>query len=179
MSEPILRRTQRAIGRLVFGSRRWAFKQTAELALGVSGARILEIGSGRRDLGEDQFTVRHLFGADNEFIQSDVDPSFGHEVVDVTSMEFEEEFDLILCLYVLEHVYDFMSAIDGIHRALRPGGRVVIVLPHLYPYHDEPTDFWRFTEYSITKMLERFSSVEMKVRGYRKLPLAIWAVATR
>lgn len=179
MSEPFSRKIQRSLGRFVFGSRRWTFRQMAEFARGISGARILEIGSGRTDMGEDQFTVKHLFSADNRFIQSDVDPGFGHEVVDVTSMEYENEFDLIVCLYVLEHVFDFTSGVDRIHRALRPGGQTVIVLPHLYPYHDEPHDYWRFTTYSVERMLSDFSSVEMKTRGYNRLPLSIWAVATK
>jgi SAM-dependent methyltransferase len=179
MPESILRKIQRGTAHLLFGTRGWTFKQTAAFASQVSNARILEIGSGRRDMGEDRYTVKHLFSSDNEFVQSDVNPEFGHQIVDVTSMDFEDEFDVILCLFVLEHVFDFKSAVEHMHRALRPGGRVLIAVPHLYPYHDEPIDFWRFTEYSLRTLLDRFSDVDLKARGMRKFPLAFFVVATK
>ena len=60
-------------------------------------------------------------------------------------------------MYVLEHVFDVRAAVDSMRRALRPGGKVLIAVPHIYPYHDEPIDFWRFTEYSLRELCRDFS----------------------
>jgi SAM-dependent methyltransferase len=169
----------RKAAHVAFGTRPWVERRVRELARGMRGKRILEIGSGRRDLGQDVFTVRSLFHGSNTFIQSDVVPEFGHELVDVRTMDFEDEFDLILCLYVLEHIFELDEAVRGIHRALVPGGRAVIAVPHLYPYHDEPSDYWRFTEHAVRRLLGPFASTEIAVRGFRKLPLALLAVATK
>jgi SAM-dependent methyltransferase len=100
-------------------------------------------------------------------------------VIDVTTMDMVEEFDMILCLNVMEHVHEFDKAITNIHRALRPGGRVVIFVPMLYPLHDEPFDFWRFTEHSLRRLVDRFTSHELHHRGLRQLPFAYFLVATR
>lgn len=173
------RRVERRIGHLVFGSRRWVESQLGELAAELHSARILEIGSGRRDIGEDAYSFRQLFDASNEFVQSDVEPAHGHLVVDVTSMDYDAEWDLILCVSVLEHVPHFQEAARRIHRALRPGGRAVIVAPMCFPYHDEPHDYWRFTVHGVRDMLRDFASVDVRSRGLRSLPFTTLAVARR
>lgn len=172
-------RLQRALAHLVFRTRSWTNRNVEEIARRTQGKRILEVGSGRQDLGEDAFSVRKLFEDSNEFVQSDVVPEFGHEIVDITSSELENAFDMIICLYVLEHIYDVHRAVEGMHRALVPGGTAVIVVPHVYPYHDEPTDYWRFTEHALRSLLDSFSSVEIKHRGPRRMPLALFALATK
>jgi SAM-dependent methyltransferase len=173
------RTVERRAGRVIFGSRKWVESQLADIAAGLSGARILEIGSGRQDMGEDAYSFRRLFEERNEFVQSDVDPGYGHVVVDVTTMEFDAEWDLILCVSVVEHVPDFRAAAARIHRALRPGGRAVIVAPMCFPYHDEPHDYWRFTVHGVRHMLADFERVEVRSRGPRRLPFTTLAVAHR
>jgi SAM-dependent methyltransferase len=168
---------ERRVGHLVFGSRRWIERELSGLAGSLHGARILEIGSGRQELGTDAYSFKRLFAADNEFVQSDVNPDFGHRVVDVTRMEFVDEWDLILCVSVLEHVPDYEAAANRIHRALKPGGRAVIVLPMCFPYHDEPEDYWRFTVHGVRAMLSAFDPLELKSRGPRRLPFTTLAIA--
>jgi SAM-dependent methyltransferase len=174
-----LRAVQRAIWHLLFGSRRWLTRNVAVVAETVHGGKIIELGSGRVDFGPDAYSLRSLFDASNEFIQSDVVAEYGHRIVDATTMEFDEEFDVILCANVLEHVYDWPAAVDRIHRALKPGGRVVVNVPFLFPYHDEPHDLWRFTEYGLRSMFARFTAVEVKHRGYRRMPFSLILVATK
>lgn len=154
-------------------------RQVAQVAETVHNSKILELGSGRCDLGADAYSMGSLFDPSNEFIQSDVVPAYGHAIVDATTMDFEDEFDVILCSSVLEHVYDYRTAVERIHRALKPGGRAVISVPHLFPYHDEPEDFWRFTEHAVRRMLDGFSAVEVKHRGPRRLPFTLFVVATK
>jgi SAM-dependent methyltransferase len=169
----------RAAAHLLFGTRRWARRNLEDLARGMAGKRILEVGSGRHDLGQDAFSFKAVFDPSNEFVQSDVVPEYGHEIVDIRTMSFEEEFDVILCLYVLEHILELEDAVRNMHRALTPGGILVIAVPHLYPYHDEPTDYWRFTEHALRRMLADFGTVQIKIRGFRRMPLALMAIATK
>ncbi|HEX5365469.1 MAG TPA: methyltransferase domain-containing protein [Acidimicrobiales bacterium] len=145
----------------------------------LRSARILEIGSGRQDMGEDAYSFRRLFDGGNEFVQSDLDPAYGHLVVDVTTMDFVEEWDVILCVSVLEHVPDFTAAVGRIHRALRPGGRAVVVAPMCFPYHDEPHDYWRFTAHGLRHVLAGFDAVDVRSRGPRRLPFTSLAVARK
>jgi len=168
---------RRGAGRLL-GTRRWTDARVAEIATDFGGT-VLEIGSGRQDLGAEAYSVRRFFEPTVEFVQSDVNPAFGHRVVDVTAMDLDAEFDLVICLYVLEHVYDVPAAVANLHRALRPGGRLLVAVPHVYPYHDEPGDFWRFTEHAIRRLFEEFTDVEIHHRGVRRLPKGLYVIATR
>lgn len=163
----------------LLATRAWSDSVVAEIARSGRGRTVLEIGSGRQDLGQDAYSLRALFADTDDFVQSDVNPAFGHRIVDVTDMDIEEEFDLVLCMYVLEHVFDVRSAVENMRRALKPGGRLVIAVPHLYPYHDEPIDFWRFTEYSLKQLCAGFSQVEVRQKGARRFPKALLVVATR
>jgi SAM-dependent methyltransferase len=172
-------RTLRAGVHLVFGTRSWVRRNLEQFARGLEGKRILEIGSGRQDLGADAYSFREVFGPSNEFVQSDVVPEYGHELVDVRAIGVEDTYDVILCLYVLEHVFEVEDAVRSMHRALAPGGTLVLAVPHLYPYHDEPTDYWRFTDHALRKMLDPFGSVEIRARGIRKMPIALLAFATK
>lgn len=172
-------RVQRRGAHVLLGSRNWSDRLVHEIAAGMRDARILEIGSGRQDLGHDAYSVKAMFDSSNTFVQSDVNPAFGHPVVNVTAMEFDGEFDMVVCMYVLEHVFDVGAAVRNIHRALVPGGRALIAVPHLYPYHDEPIDFWRFTEHSLRTLLSSYSTVHIAHSGLRRMPKGLLAVATR
>ncbi len=163
----------------LLGTRTWSDRAAQDVLGDIGRARVLEIGSGRQDLGADAYSLKAAFPDVMEFVQSDVNPAFGHRVVDVTDMAIDQEFDVILCMYVLEHVFDVAAAVAGLRQAVRPGGRVVVAVPHIYPYHDEPIDFWRFTEHSLRMLFRDFSSVEIRHKGIRRFPKALLVVATR
>jgi SAM-dependent methyltransferase len=51
----------------------------------------------------------------------------------------DNEFDLIICRHVIEHVPDVMSFVSELHRISKPAGVIKIVTPH-YSNPDWPTD---------------------------------------
>lgn len=63
--------------------------------------------------------------------------------------------DSVICSAVIEHVPDTAALLGELHRALRPGGRLVLTVPHFHYIHDEPHDYYRFTEFGIRLVLER------------------------
>ncbi len=67
----------------------------------------------------------------------------------------DESVDLVLLLSVLEHLVDPERVLVQIRRSLRPNGRFVMQVPFLYPLHDEPRDFARWTRHGIEKLAER------------------------
>lgn len=172
-------RVERSAGHLIFGSRKWLTRQLAEVVPTLANGRVLEIGSGRHDLGPDAYSRRAMFPPSCDFVQSDVNPAYGHEVIDITTMERDAEFDAIICMSVLEHVERFWDAIPRLHRALRTGGRLVLSVPMAFPYHDEPGDYYRFTEYGVRYLLRDFSDVSIRRRGPRRMPFTLFALATK
>lgn len=54
-----------------------------------------------------------------------------------------EKFDLIICMNVLEHLYEPIKALDNIRHLLRANGYIMIVTPLVWDLHDWPHDFYR------------------------------------
>lgn len=69
-----------------------------------------------------------------------------HVFADGACLPFlHESFDGVACLEVLEHVPDPRAVMSEIERVLKPAGRAWISMPFLYPLHDLPFDFQRYT----------------------------------
>ena len=51
------------------------------------------------------------------------------EFADLTEIEFENEFDFVLSVDVMEHIEDDIGVFKRFHKSLRPGGRVMINTP--------------------------------------------------
>jgi len=116
----------RKLADLVFRIRKFNNKCIKEFSKEIRNTKILEIGSGKKYKGEYYYSAKRFFHESNEFIQSDITPEFGHRIIDVTQMNFIDEFDIILCMNVLEHVFDFKKAIDNIYNPTL----TVVVLTH-------------------------------------------------
>jgi ubiquinone/menaquinone biosynthesis C-methylase UbiE len=46
-------------------------------------------------------------------------------------------FDAIICISVLEHVFEYDKAINEIERVLKPGGKLLLTVPFGFPHHDK------------------------------------------
>lgn len=67
----------------------------------------------------------------------------------------DASFDTVLLLDVLEHVADADAVLHEIARVLRPRGRVLISMPFLYPVHDAPHDYRRYTSHGLMERVRR------------------------
>jgi SAM-dependent methyltransferase len=63
--------------------------------------------------------------------------------------------DTVLLLDVLEHLPRPDDCIAEAHRVLRSGGKLIIRVPFLYPLHDEPYDFQRWTCHGLKALAAR------------------------
>ena len=66
---------------------------------------------------------------------------------DMTAMPFaDSSVDAFFSAFVLEHVKDYQKAISEMKRSLKPGGRLMLVVPFIFYYHGAPSDYVRFTD---------------------------------
>ncbi len=89
------------------------------------------------------------------------------------SMFKEEEFDNVLCTEALEHFYDPQQAIKEMRRVLRKNGILVLTTRFIFPLHETPNDYFRFTEYGLKYLLKDFEILEFHNDGNTIETLAI------
>jgi SAM-dependent methyltransferase len=67
----------------------------------------------------------------------------------------ENTFDCILCTEVLEHLNDPSKSVREMARVLKCGGHLLVSTPFIWPVHEQPFDFQRFTFYGIKLLLDQ------------------------
>ena len=88
--------------------------------------------------------------------------------------------DAALNIVTLEHVTDPGCVLAELWRALRPGGRLLLVVPHEWEEHQQPHDFYRYTRYGIEHLLAKGGiRSDGHPAGRRLLPAAVAAFAER
>jgi SAM-dependent methyltransferase len=115
--------------------------------------KVLDVGSGGSSYAvyfPDRLTV-------------DIDPLRKPDLVaDIHALPFADgEFDAVLCTEVLEHVKDPRKAAAELMRVLSRGGMLILTTRFVYPVHDAPHDYWRFTEYILRDLFAGGDIVEL------------------
>lgn len=107
---------------------------------------------GKKDLlhiAPERFLVKHLKPRpDVNYVSGDLTVSESMMRIDLTKLQFwEAQFDLIICSHVLEHIPNDIEAMTEMHRVLKPGGYLLVMVP----MYDEKT----YEDPSITDPAER------------------------
>lgn len=126
----------------------------AEADLAGLAGRVLDIGCA------DRWLARRLSAA-CEYVGLDYPPTGGilyrarpDVFGDAARLPFAEaSFDAVVMLEVLEHLAEPALALREIARVLRPRGVLVLSMPFLYPIHDAPFDFQRYTRHGLERAL--------------------------
>jgi len=141
-----------------------------------NNSKILLVGSG----GE---IADHLntFTLSKKFIVTaiDIDEKRKPDITgDICITDFnDKKFDAVVVAEVLEHVHSPQKAIANIFRVLNKNGKVILTVPFIFPIHDKPNDYYRFTRYGLELLLKKFSSI--KIRGRNNWGEAIAVLMVR
>lgn len=140
-------------------------KRRPPAGLETAQGKVLDIGAA------DRWIARHL-PAQVDYVALDY-PSTGrdlyearpHVFADAAALPFADAtFDAVVCLEVLEHVPMPCAVVAEIGRVLKPGGRAWVSMPFLYPVHDAPYDFQRYTEFGLRRDIAR-AGLEVRTLG--------------
>ena len=64
-------------------------------------------------------------------------------------------FDSVICTSVLEHLEDPEIALKECYRVLKSGGYAIYTVPFIWPIHEEPRDFYRFSKYGLDYLFKK------------------------
>ena len=136
----------------------WAIKKEIELFFkDIKNKQILDFGCG-------DARYKKYIDNSNNYKGLDVAES-GHSPLDKNydvlwdkkKLPFENDvFDIVLMTEVLEHVENVDITLREINRVLKIGGSILVTVPFIWPEHQKPYDFQRYTSFGIKKVFDYY-----------------------
>lgn len=138
----------------------------------ISG-RVLDVGAGGQP-------YRRYLVEGTDYVSMDISKGSGADIVgSVLDIPIEDgDFDGIICTEVIEHVENPQSAVRELLRVTRTGGLMYLTAPMSWGLHYEPHDYFRFTRYGLSSMLEREGFSVLETRQIGGVFVMSWARTT-
>jgi len=138
----------------------WALtKELDGLKPRLHGRLILDIGAGNLPFAEymEGLNVETCDVSQNKF------GSIDHVIAPNEALPFQREsFEALLLFDVLEHVKDDCLMARELYRILKPGGLLLVNVPFLYRFHEEPHDYRRYTPSGLRHLFEEVAGFEIE-----------------
>jgi SAM-dependent methyltransferase len=154
---------EQADNHLVYAIHETVFRHAAKT---YARGSLLDIGCGRKPLAPifEPFVTRHI-GIDHG------ETPHGTDALDIVATAYRIPLadcsaDTILMSAVLEHLERPGDALNECWRLLRPGGHAIITAPFMWPIHEAPRDFYRYSPYGLRFLLEQANFEVVEVRPF-------------
>ncbi|MDI1310849.1 class I SAM-dependent methyltransferase [Prosthecobacter sp.] len=134
----------------------------------TAGMKVLDAGSG--NLSEQTFRLEILAsGATLTTCDAKANEGVDH-VVDLHALPFPDaEFDLLLCVQVLEHIRNPDHVCAEFYRVLKPGGVAIVTVPQITHTLTDgaPPHYFNFTRYALETCLTDagFKTIALESQG--------------
>jgi len=131
---------------------------------------LLDVGKSMRDYFDEIVCVEKKT-LDINIFENYPDFQFDlSEDIEIEKTELNEKFDVIICLAVLEHVYNPFVAIKNLRKMLKNNGIIYGYVPFLYHYHAPEDlyfqDYYRFSKDGLAYLFREFHNLKLfPVRG--------------
>lgn len=138
-----------------FFTRKELYKSISRFAPQLKGG-IVDLGCGTKP-------YQHLFTQATSYTGLDIETSGNHDIkseIDVyydgkTFPFADNTIDNIFSSETFEHIFNLEEIIKEIHRVLKKDGLLLATCPFLWPEHEVPYDYARYTSFAIQDLLKR------------------------
>jgi SAM-dependent methyltransferase len=134
--------------------------------------RILDVGGGEKT------DYRRFIKPGNQLETINIDPDRKPTFVADVENKLDVaagQFDHVISLNTLEHLFDDGTILKEIYRVLRPGGAAHLMVPFIYQIHASPSDYHRHTEFFWERAL---SAAGFSLKDISVEPLTFGTAAT-
>lgn len=132
------------------------------------GGLVLDAGAGDGPY-RHHFDHAHYEAADFQKVPGKT-YSGNHYICDLAEIPVADDcYDAVLFSQVLEHIAEPDAVLRELLRVLKPGGRIWASAPLFYEEHEQPYDFYRYTQFGLLRLFEEagFSDPEIDwLEGY-------------
>ena len=134
-------------------SRTWLARENEAFSASVpAGSLVLDAGAGDQPYRQ---LFPHCRYEAADFQKVDKPYAKSTYVCDLTSIPVEDDrFDAILFNQVMEHLPEPLPVLRELKRVLKPGGRMIGTAPLFYEEHEQPYDFYRYTQFAWKYLVE-------------------------
>jgi hypothetical protein len=136
---------------------------------------VLDIGKAMRD----KFKIINCKNL--ETLDVNIYDNYPDIVCDLCSdvKELKNKYNKIICIAILEHVYDPFKAVSNLRLMIKEGGKIYGMVPYLYSYHAPSNlkfqDYFRFSKDALSYLFKDFSHVELfPIRG--RIPSSLFMI---
>lgn len=135
--------------KLAFNSSRYRlWQENAAFAASVpNGALVLDAGAGNAPY---RVLFRHARYESADFEKVDKTYAPSTYVCDLKNIPVEDcRFDYIIFNQVMEHLPEPQLVLADLYRVLKVGGKMIYTGPLFYEEHEQPYDFYRYTQFGL------------------------------
>ncbi len=96
---------------------------------------------------------------------------------DICSYVFPKKkyIDVVIISEVLEHLHSPHLAIKNIKSILKKKGKLILTTPFIFPIHEKPYDYYRYTKYGLQFLLKDFTHLSIKENNsWTEAILVLW-----
>src|SRR4051812_40226524 len=126
-------------------------------------SRVLDAGAGEcqyaKQFSRSKYTAVDLGVGDTTWSYARIDA-----LSDLLYLPFRDDtFDAALNIVTLEHVTDPARVVAELYRCLRPGGRLLLITPLEWEEHQQPHDYFRYTQFGVRRLTETAGFVSVRI----------------
>jgi SAM-dependent methyltransferase len=128
----------------------------------AAGAVVLDAGAGDGPY-RDHFAHATYEAADFEAVPGKTYAG-NHYICDLAAIPVESDrYDLVLFTQTLEHIPEPGTVLTELRRVLKPGAQIWASAPLFYEEHEQPYDFYRYTQFGLRRLFEEAGFRELEI----------------